>query len=349
MAKAKKAAAKKAPAKKKSTIPVRATPSVKAQKKSSAMAVLKHLRNNFGAESAVMLSEGYRGEIGDTTPSGLDVVDNWVIGPGGFPCGRVSELYSEEGFGKSSFALMALGAAQRAGGTTILVETEHGFTQERALTFGCDPEDLVIVQPDYLEQALLQMESVLDAIDPGLGPSYMVWDSMAATPTEAEVKTGDKPSFDTRAKTMSQGMRILTGKVNKNKCGFMVVNQIREKIGVSFGDPSTTPGGKALKFHASWRARLQGAKMVKDGPLNVGKDMDVVVKKSRFTEPGRKCRIRMMFDTGFDNEWSNLALAKDWGLVKPRARDPEYALARLQAAKWDPRMAAALVASDPPK
>ena len=327
------------------------------KRKSSAAAVLEHLKNNFGAEAAVILGDGYRGDVREATPTGLDAVDNWICGARardgslvpGFPCGRMYELYSDEGFGKSSFALMALGAAQRAGATGILVETEHGFTRERAITFGVDVDQLVVAQPQHLEESLMHMEAILDVLDPTLSPAFMVWDSMAGTPTQAEIETGDKPSFDTRAKTMSQALRVLTGKVSRNRCGFMVVNQMREKIGMAFGDPTTTPGGKALKYHSSIRMRLQGQKMFSKDGMPTHKDMDLKVAKSRFTEPQRLLRLRMNFENGFDNDWTNLNLAKSWKLVPPKSRDAGFALARLREADWDPRKAAAIATAEDSK
>ncbi|KKN67991.1 hypothetical protein LCGC14_0455470 [marine sediment metagenome] len=237
----------------------------------------------------------------------------------------------------SSLCLAMLAAAQRAGATTILSETENGFTEERAVTFGVDPEQLGLFQPDYMEQALQQLELTLDTVKPKEGPYLIAWDSLAATPTKLEIDQGvmNKAAQDNRALLMSRSLRILTQKAARACAILLIVNQTRHKRGVVFGDDTTTPGGNALKFHASIRLQLMGGKAVKKRDEHVGKDLLVFGKKNRFATPFRKARLRLMYDEGFDNDWSTLNLAKDWKLVAKKSRDAEAARTRLKEIGWD--------------
>ena len=299
--------------------------------------ILTAVRKEFGKSSAIRLSDGFRGEVVQSIPTGIEVFDNYVGNCGGLPVGRVVELFSEEGVGKSSLCLAMLAAAQRAGATTILSETENGFTEERATTFGVDPEQLGLFQPDYMEEALQQLELTLDTVKPKEGPYLIAWDSLAATPTKLEIDQGvmDKAAQDNRALLMSRSLRILTQKAARSCAVLLIVNQTRHKRGISFGDDTTTPGGNALKFHASIRLQLMGGKAVKKKDEHVGKDLLVFGKKNRFATPFRKARLRLMYDEGFDNDWSTLTLAKDWKLVPPKSRDAEAARARLKEIEWD--------------
>ena len=312
---------------------------VEKKRKAAQQRILDAVNKEFGEGSAVRLSDGFRGDVVDALPMGIDVVDKFICGCGGLPIGRMTELFSAEGGGKSSLTLAALGSAQRTGATTVLVETENGFTRNRAIQLGCNPDDLIIVQPNYLEQALSQLEYILDSLDPAMGPSLVAFDSLAAAPTKQEMEDGvkDKGYFDSRAKTVSQSMRILTQKVSTQRANLLIVNQTRQKIGVVFGDPTTTPGGTALKFHASLRLAILGGKALKDAAGNhTGKDLTIVAKKTRFSEPFRSCRLRLNYGTGFDNDWSTLNLAKDWKLIPPRSRNIADAIAALDAVQWDP-------------
>lgn len=328
---AKKSTAKKAPAKRKKTTP-----------KGRLAAAQAAIKKAFGAQSAIRLSDGYRGEVVASVPSGLDCIDHFITGCGGLPIGRIVELFSEEGMGKSALALGMVGAAQRGGYAAVMVETENGISEERALTYGVQLEDLLILQPDYLEQALKQIEMLLDAVDPSEGETLVVWDSLAATPTKAEIDTGiiDKAAQDARAILMSRAMRIFQQRIMSTKICLVIVNQTRHKRGVMFGDPMTTPGGSAVKFHASLRLQLMGGKATKDAMGNhISKDLTLFVKKNRFVPPFRKCRIRLDYVKGWDNDWSNLSLAKDWEIISSKSRDAEAAKAALEGCNWDPRNA----------
>ena len=332
------AVAKKPRAKKAATVvntAAAATP-VKAKAKTSAHAVLAHLKKKHGAGKATTLEEGFDNNL-EALPTEQDVIDFYLCGIGGLPVGRLVELYSDEGAGKSSAALTMLGAAQRQGATTVLIETERGFTKERARVLGVDPEELILVQPLHLEEALATIESVFDSLDPKLGPALVVFDSLAATPTKAEVEEGisEKMRVGGSSKIMSHAMRVITQKVERSRACLVIVNQTRDKIGVMFGDNKTTPGGNALKFHASLRLSILGGKAVKVGERHVGKDITMMVRKTRLTEPHRKARLRFMYKTGFDNDWAILNLAKDMGLIGARSRSVEEAKDLLTKVGWD--------------
>lgn len=311
----------------------------KVTKKKRLDAVQAAIQKKFGKHSAIRLSDGYRGEVVSSIPSGLDVLDNYVAGCGGLPVGRITEIFSEEGGGKSSLCLSMIAAAQRAGKAAILIETENGISDERARTFGVDIDDLLLLQPEYMEAALKHIEMAFDNLDPADGETLICWDSLAASPLKAELDDGikEKAAQDTRSIILGRAMRIFSQKVQHSKVALVIVNQTRHKRGVMFGDPTTTPGGSAVKFHASLRLQIMGGKAVKDGTDHVGKDIVLFSKKNRFVVPFRKARVRLNYHTGWDNDWTTLELAKELKLIPAKSRDAEAAKAALEAIKWDPR------------
>jgi len=346
----KKPATKKAPAKKE---PAKKEPAKKKPKKklTSAQAVMAHLKAKekkakVKVSAISTLEAGFTDGI-EPLRTGMEVIDHYICGIGGLPIGRIVEIFSDEGAGKSSAALQFLGQAQRDGATTTLVETERGFMKQRARVLGVDPENLILVRPTHLEHALATIEGVFDALDPSLGPALVVFDSLAATPTKAEVEEGvsEKMRVGGCSKIMSQSMRILTAKVEASRATLLIVNQTRDSIG-GFGGGKITPGGTALKFHCSLRLGIWGGKAVKDKAGNhIGKDVTIAVAKTRLTEPNRKARLRFMYKTGWDNDWSVLNLAKDMKLVAPRSQSVDEARAKLNEANWDYWDAAAMVAA----
>lgn len=258
----------------------------------------------------------------DVIPTGVDVLDHYILGCGGLPIGRVMELYSQEGAGKTSLGYTFLAAAQHAGGVGILLDTEHAFDPERAELFGVDVDELMLVQPDHLEDVILEITRAVDAVkDASIAPVAIVWDSIAGTPAREELENDfDSSGFDKRAKTISKAMRVVSRGLQDARASLVCINQTRQKIGVIFGDNTTTPGGMAVKFHASIRVQLLGGKAIKDADEHVGKDLTVMTTKSRFSPPFRKCKLRLNYADGWDNQWSTLNLAKDKKFVAPRAR-----------------------------
>lgn len=315
-----------------------------AKKSDLLVKITEKINAAFGKGSALVLGSGaeMRSEVTDVIPIGIDVLDHYVLGIGGLPCGRVVELYSEEGGGKTSLLMAALAGAQREEGLAVLEETENALQSERLVVFGVDQERLLIVQPDTIEEALQEMQTILEALPKSGKPTLIGWDSLAATPTKAEVEGGvasDK-GYDERARILSKAFRqIVPLTAERNAC-VLIINQTREKFGVVFGDKTTTPGGKAVKYAASLRLQILGGKAVKVGDSHAGKDVTIIASKNRLAPPWRKARVRLRYDTGWDNEWSTLEFAKDLEIIEQDAVGPEaveLARVRLMAVAWDPR------------
>ena len=287
--------------------------------------VLDAVRKEFGQGSATLLRDDEVQRPSEVIPTGLEVHDHYVLGVGGLPVGRVIELYSEEGAGKTSLGHTYLAAAQRVGGVGALMETEHAFDPTRSPVFGVRNEDLLLLQPDHLGDVLAQIEGLCKTIKAQhLGPSVLVWDSVAATPTKAEFEggvAGDAGHGADRARDLSRAMRILTKRVSESRLVLVCINQVRENIGVMFGDQYTTAGGKAIKFHASVRLQLLGGKAVKGTHgEHVAKDVTLMSVKNRLAPPFRKARLRLNYEEGWDNDWSTLDHAKTFGAAPAKSR-----------------------------
>lgn len=304
--------------------------------------ILKAVRRKLGPESARLLEDdGAKSEVTEVVPFHIGPLDHYVIGCGGLPVGRLTELFSEEGAGKTSLLWHALAQCQAEGGVAALIETENGVSRERAATFGVDLSKLILIEPESMEDALAAMELVLSRMPTdGKAPNMLGWDSVAATPTKGEVEeglTGDL-AVGRRALLLSNACRVMKDMLPKARCAGVFVNQVREKIGVLFGDKTTTPGGRAIKFTASLRIQLLGGAAVKDASGHVGKDLTVIAVKNRFAPPWRKVRVRLDYHRGWDTDWTTLTHAKTLGLV-PKSltltpRHVEQARLALVAAKW---------------
>ena len=275
-------------------------------------------------------------DVTEVIPTGIAVIDDWVLGCGGFPCGRMVELYADEGGGKSSIVLAAAARCQAAGGVFVLADTERTVTRERMAVFGVDFDKTLFLSGDTVEKVLKSFEATIGALPAGAGPVLLVWDSLAATATEAEAENGllGTEMASDRAKTLSRACRVLTGRIAGGRVALVIVNQTRVKFGVSFGgDNTTTPGGKAIKFHASARLQILGGAAIKGAAgVHLGKDVTVMATKNKLAAPWRKARVRMWYAQGYDNEWSALHLAKALGLVPKGSRDNAGALGAIQEA-----------------
>lgn len=300
------------------------------------------IQKEFGKGSATLLRDEVLDKPKEVIPTGIDVLDRWLLAVGGLPVGRVIELYSEEGAGKTSLGHTFLGAAQHAGGIGALVESEHSFDPTRAPTFGTKVEDLLLMQPDHLGDTLALIEGLcvtLGNLAPG--PSVIVWDSVAATPTKTEFEggiTGDGGHGGDRARELSRAMRILTKKVATSRVVLVCINQIRENIGVMFGDKYTTAGGRAIKFHASVRLQLLGGSAVKaKGGEHVAKDVTFMTVKNKLAPPFRKAKVRLNYSEGWDNDWTTVSHAKDRGVIPDGTRMGSKAVDAARAALgWPP-------------
>ncbi len=288
--------------------------------------VVAAVRAAFGKEAALLLGKGgSRSEVSECIPTGIDVVDRYLLGVGGLPVGRIVELYSQEGAGKTSFLLAALAGAQREGGVAILAETEQALSTERAAVMGVDLDALVLLQPGHMEELLVQVETAVLSVPKSAGPILVGWDSVAATPTKKEVEEGLEggAAMGERARILSLAMRKLPNLVSERRCCLVLINQIRDKLGVVFGDRTTTPGGHAVKFAASIRLQLFSGAAVKSKEGHTGKDVTFLVQKNRLAPPFRKAKVRLDYATGWNDSWSTLEHAKNLELIAEDARGKE--------------------------
>lgn len=315
-----------------------------AKKKPKAHSVVDHLRGKFGDDSALTMGEGTaRSLVRAVIPTGISVFDHYVAGCGGLPVGRITEVFSEEGTGKTSFVYAACAAVQRAGGIAIMVETEDSLSSERQTIMGVNQDDLVLIQPSHMEDALAQIHEAWKAcIKYKAYPVLLAWDSLAATATKAEVEEGliGKAAVADRARLMSRACRMFTRLAQKANATVLVVNQIRDNIGVMYGDNTTTPGGRSVKFHASLRIRLYDGSSFKDGVEHSGKTVTFSAIKNRFAPPYRKAKIRLDYFSGWNEQWSTLEHAKELKLVPESARSKasyDEALALLNSGGWSRR------------
>lgn len=300
-------------------------------------AAIAALRKKYGKDSAGTLSAGGKSTVTEVISSGVDVIDRYVLGCGGWPVGRISEVYSEEGGGKTSLMYAALASVQREGGIAVLAETEQGLNAERAAEFGVNVEDLLLLEPATVEKCGGMIEDTLAALKGSGVPIFIGWDSLAATETDEEYEKGasERDQMGARGKASGRMMRALAPLISKSRAHFMVINQTREKMGVAFGDKSTTPGGKAVKFAASNRVQLLGGKAVKRGDEHIGKIITVMGTKNRFAPPWRKARVRLLYSGVWDNDWSTMEHAKTAGLMAREeadfyAQDPEGFMAEIK-------------------
>ena len=236
-----------------------------------------------------------------------------ALGVGGMPRGRVVEIFGPESSGKTTLALQVVAEAQKAGGMAAFVDAEHALDPAYARKLGVDVDNLLISQPDYGEQALEIAEALVrsNAID------VLVVDSVAALVPKAELEgeMGDS-HMGLQARLMSQALRKLTGIVSKSRTCMVFINQIREKIGVMFGNPETTTGGRALKFYSSIRADIRRIAAIKEGDVVVGSRTRVKVVKNKVAAPFRECEFDIMYGEGISREGDLIDLAVNHNVVE---------------------------------
>lgn len=274
-------------------------------------AVMADIEKQFGKGAIMKLGSESHMEI-EVTPSGSIALDV-ALGVGGFPKGRIIEVFGPESSGKTTIALQAVAEVQKRGGRAAYIDAEHALDPVYAKNLGVNIDELLLSQPDTGEQAL----EICEALVRSNAVAIVVIDSVAALVPQAEIEgeMGDS-HVGLQARLMSQALRKLSGIINKTNTTAIFINQLREKVGVMFGNPETTPGGRALKFYASVRLDVRRGEQIKVGDSVIGNRTNIKVVKNKVAPPFKSASVDMMYGEGISREGELCDIASDLGIME---------------------------------
>ena len=272
---------------------------------------LKQIEKQYGKGSVMKLGDRANVDVDVISTGSLAI--NHCLGVGGLPRGRIIEIYGPESSGKTTLALQAIAECQKDGGSAAFIDAEHAIDPKYAEALGVDVDELILSQPDSGEQALEIAEVLIKsgAID------LIVIDSVAALVPQAELdgEMGDS-NIGLHARLMSKAMRKLAGAMNANNCTTIFINQLREKVGVMFGNPETTTGGRALKFYASIRIEVRKSEAIKNGSEVVGNKVNVKVSKNKVASPFKTCQVEIYYGEGISHVSEIISLGVELGIIE---------------------------------